>query len=88
MNLLIMILTLVANIVGGLSDSAKVTQVINTLIQIVNLASKEIETIAPQIENIIAALRTNDAITAEQMAQLKQLDAAVDAAFDAAAKDV
>lgn len=79
------LLALLATIVGGLSDTSQIAQVIATLTQIITAGVQEIEDVAPYIKNIIAALQSNGAITADQMTQLAALDAQTDAAFEAAA---
>ena len=79
------LLSLLVTIVGGLSDSSAIANVISTLEQIISTGIQEVEDVAPIIKNIIAALQGNSSVTAAQMQQLQQLDAATDAAFEAAA---
>lgn len=85
MSIITTLLSLIATIVPVLTDSAQIANVISTLTQIITAGVEEIETVAPFIKNIIAALQSNSAITADQMTQLQQLDAQTDAAFEAAA---
>ena len=79
------LLSLLTTIIGGLTDSTQIASVIATLQQIIESGIAEVEAVAPIIKNIIAALQSNTAVTADQMTQLEAQDAAVDAAFDAAA---
>lgn len=79
------LLTLLATIVGGLTDASQITSVIATLEQIITSGAALIEADLPFIKNIISALQNNSAVTADQMTQLQQLDQATDAAFEAAA---
>lgn len=72
--------------VGG-SAGAMITTIISTISSILPLVVSEISLVAPAIKNIINALSENPATTEEQLAQLKALDAQVDAAFEEAAKD-
>lgn len=69
------------------ANATLITSIIETLASIVPFVVQEVETLAPAIKNIIAALSANPATTAEQLATLQTLDAQVDAAFDDAAKD-
>ena len=87
MNTTLTLLTLVATLVGELTKSSSIQSVITSLQQIVTAGVQEVSDVAPMIKNIIGALKSNAAITADQMAQLEALDAATDAAFEAAAKD-
>lgn len=79
------LVTLLATIVGGLSDASQIATVISTLEQIVASGIAEVEAVGPMIQNIISALQNNTAVTAAQMTQLQALDEATDAAFEAAA---
>jgi len=79
------LLTLLVTIVSGLSGSSQIASVIATLQQIVQTGIAEIEAVGPFIKNIIAALKNNSAVTADQMTALEQLDQQTDAAFEAAA---
>jgi hypothetical protein len=85
MSVVTQLLTLLAQIVGGLSDASAITSVITTLENIIAAGIQEIQTVAPMIKNIITALQNNGSITADQMTQLEALDAATDQAFEAAA---
>ena len=79
------LLTLLATLVGGLSDASQIASVISTLEQIVAAGIQEVQAVGPMIKNIISALQGNSAVTATQMASLATLDAATDAAFETAA---
>jgi hypothetical protein len=79
------ILALVAQIAPVISDAGSITNIITTLEGFVSAATAEVEAVLPMIKNIIAALKSNGAVTADQMAALNALDAATDAAFEQAA---
>lgn len=70
--------------VTGLTSDA-ITKVINLLVQVIPLIEKEYEDVVPYIQNIIAVLKNDPATTAAQLAQLSELDATADQAFEAAA---
>jgi hypothetical protein len=61
--------------------------VIDFLEKIIPTVVQEAEDVLPSIQNIIAALQGNGAVTADQITQLQAQSATVDAALDAAAKD-
>lgn len=85
------IITTVLTLVAQFASSATVTEItsiIAALEQIVPLLTKEYQDIKPFVTNIINALRGNGQITADQQAQLDALNAATDAAFEAAAADL
>ncbi len=86
MTIVIQLLTLLAQIVGELQSASSIANVITTLEQIIAAGIEEIQTVAPMIKNIIAALKANTAVTADQMAQLAALDTQTDLAFEAAAQ--
>lgn len=65
-----------------LGDSNAIGQVINMLIQIIPILVQEYKDVLPAVQNIIAALSSDPATTAEQRKKLEELDAMVDAAFD------
>ena len=75
------VLSQIAPVLG----SSAITSVINALVQIVPALITTVEDVVPMVKNIIAALQSNTAVTADQLAQLQALDAQVDAAFEAAA---
>lgn len=79
------LLSLVSTLAPVLSSASQIASVISTLENIVGLISKEVQDVAPEIKNIIAALQSNGAVTEGQMVALKALDAATDAAFEEAA---
>lgn len=79
------VLAILQAIVPSLSTSATVQTVINALIQIIPVLVKEAQDLVPMVKNIIAALGSNPASTADQLATLKALDQLTDAAFEAAA---
>lgn len=79
------ILAILQALVPSITTSATVQTIINSLIQIIPVLVKEAQDLVPMVKNIIAALGSNPASTAEQLATLKALDQLTDAAFEAAA---
>jgi hypothetical protein len=67
------------------SNASLVTGIITTLTNLLPFIVQEIETLAPAVKNIIAALSANPATTAAQLASLQSLDQQVDAAFEVVA---
>ncbi len=63
-------------------DSKATNTILTALIQIVPIAMQEAQDVLPAIKNIIAALSTNPATTADQLKTLQVLDAQVDQAFE------
>ena len=84
-SILVVLLTVIGQIAGTLGTSTAVTNVINMLVSILPTVIKEVEDLAPLIQNIIDALRGNSTITDAQKAALDDLEAKYDAAFEAAA---
>jgi hypothetical protein len=72
-------------LVASGANAEMIASIISTLEGIVPFVVDEIESIAPAIKNIIAALSANPAATADQLVALQALDTQVDAAFEAAA---
>jgi len=79
------VIALLGQILPLVQNSQQIASIIVTLIQIVPVLVKEAQDLVQPVKNIIAALQTNAATTEEQMATLKELDAQVDADFEAAA---
>lgn len=71
--------------VAPLLGTSSIAKVIAALTQLIPLIVQEATDLLPEVKNIIAALSSNTATDADQLAQLAALDAQVDAAFDAAA---
>lgn len=69
----------------GVASSGTIQNIIGALIQLIPLAVKEYQDVLPMIKNIIAALKGNNEVTTEQLDQLDEMEAQLDAAFDAAA---
>ena len=89
-NVVIAILGMLEAILPNLvsSGSANVIDtIIKSLITLLPFIVQEISSLVQPVKNIIAALSANPATTEDQLAQLQALDANVDAAFEAAAKD-
>lgn len=78
------LLALLTRFVPSLGTPA-VAELITALIQLLPTLVQLGEDLVPAVKNIIAALSANPATTAEQLDRLQQLDAQVDAAFEAAA---
>jgi hypothetical protein len=79
------VIALIEAVLPNITVSAVVQQIIQTLITLLPAIVQEAEDLAPAVKNIIAALSSNPAATADQITQLQALDAQVDAAFDQAA---
>lgn len=79
------LLALIAQLAPTLSDATAIANVISTLENIISVVTSEVQAVLPMIKNIIAALKGNGAVTADQMAALNALDTATDAAFEQAA---
>lgn len=75
---------LIPTLVGGASATT-ITQIITILEQAIPLAVQVGEDLVAPITNIIAALKTSGAVTADQLNALDTLEASLDAAFNAAA---
>ena len=65
-----------------------IANIVSLLEKILPLVGNFIPTVYAAIKNIISALSANPSTPIEQLSALEQLDAQVDAAFEAAAKDV
>lgn len=81
-NSVLMILQLLLPNIGG---KANVAGIVSALATLVPAIIKEYQELLPIVKNIIAALKNDPATTAVLLAQLKQLDAQCDAAFEDAA---
>ena len=79
------ILALLTSIAGLTGQASIITEIIATLTSLVPTLVKEYQDLVPIVKNIIAALSANPASTADQLATLAELDAKVDADFEAAA---
>lgn len=69
------------------ASSGQVQNIINMVEKYVQLAVNYLPTLIPSLQNIIAALEGNGAVTAAQLTSLQAQSVALDAALDAAAKD-
>jgi len=78
------VLNLILGIVPQLTSSKSINSVVSLLVQLVPILTKEYQALLPIVQNIIALLQQNTAVTPAQLAALKVLDANVDSAFDAA----
>jgi len=84
-NAILLLLQVLAQIIPALSNSATLTSIINALVALLPTLIKEVQDVAPLVQNIIDALRGNQVITPEQLAALDELEAKYDAEFEAAA---
>lgn len=82
---IVALLTVIAQIAPTLGAGSTITNIINTLVSLLPILVKEVQDVAPHVQNIINALRGNDNITPEQLAALDALEAKADAEFEAAA---
>lgn len=67
-----------------LNDASAIAKVIQAIEQLIPVVEDFYADVAPMIKNIIATLKQNGATTADQMKALADLDAKVDAEFEAA----
>ena len=80
---IVALLTVLGQIAGSVGNM-QIGAIIATLTQIVPVVSKEVTDVAPLIQNIIDALKSNAEITPEQWALLEQTEAMLDKDFDEA----
>ena len=81
---IIALLTVLAQIIPALSNSAAITSIINALISLIPIIVKEMADIKPLVENIIDAMRENSVVTQQQLDDLVTLEEKLDAEFEAA----
>lgn len=79
------LLALLEQLAGLTSEASVIANIVSTLEQLVPVLIQEYQAVLPAVKNIIAALSANPASTTDQLNTLKQLDAQVDASFEAAA---
>ncbi len=86
------VLTIIEQILPLLNNSGTSTKAITTIVTQLEkwlpLIVQEISVLYGPVKNIIVALSANPATLTEQQATLAEIDAQVDTAFEAAAKDV
>lgn len=82
---IVALLTSLLPLIESAGASAVVDKIITTLISLIPQAVQFAEAEVPAIENIIVVLKGNSTVTPEQFAQLQAAEAAIDAAFEAAA---
>ena len=83
-SVLIGFLTVISQVAGSLGTPAAITSIIDLLVKILPTLVKEVQDVAPLVQNIIDALRNNNVITPEQLDALDVLEAKADADFEAA----
>ncbi len=69
----------------NLNSAGTAAKIITLLEQVIPVVLQGAKSLVPIIKNIIASLRSNGAITPEQLDQLDAAEALLDADFDAAA---
>lgn len=77
-------LTIFEDVAPLITDSSTIGKVISALETYLPIVATEATDLITPIKNIITALSSNAAVTADQIASLQALDAQADAAFDAA----
>lgn len=83
--ILTLLLTVLAQIIPSLNVPSSISAIVSTLVSLIPVLIKEYQDMVPIVRNIIAALKENSTITAEQLQQLDELEAKIDAEFEAAA---
>jgi hypothetical protein len=73
---------------GSTASTNMVATIVTQLEKWLPMIIQEVDVLYQPVKNIIAALSTSPATVADQAAQLAQLDAQLDAAFEAAAAAV
>lgn len=85
-SLIVTLLTQLLPLIGSLT-SGSTSNIISILEQILPTIVKEATDLIAPVQNIIAAIQGSGTVTADQVAALAALNAQLDAAFDAVAKD-
>lgn len=84
MDIAIQALLAILQAVAPGASAPLISQIISALETWVPIIVSEYKALAPIVTNIITALRSNGTITTDQLDQLDVMEAAIDAAFDAA----
>jgi len=79
-----LVLSVLDDLVPLVSSSSAIGNIIGLLEQYLPIVAQTATNLITPIKNIIAALSSNSAVTADQLTALQALDAQADAAFDAA----
>lgn len=74
--------------VGPALGSSSIDKIITMLVGLLPTVINEATDLVPMVKNIINALSAHPAASADQLAQLKELDAKCDADFDAEAAQI
>lgn len=85
---IVALLTSLLPLLEGASTSTTTTlieKIITALISIIPAAVQWAENLVPEIQNIIAVLKSNSNVTPEQFQALEAAEQSIDAAFEAAA---
>ncbi|NTG86223.1 hypothetical protein G6L15_08695 [Agrobacterium rhizogenes] len=75
-------LSLLLSAIPQMSNSQQINSVVAWLQQIIPTLVQEYQDLLPVVKNIIALLKQNTAVTAEQNAAMQAVDAQIDKAFD------
>ena len=90
--LILGILAIIQQVLPLLTGGAQATSTIGTIVTQLEkwlpIILQEVSVLYEPVKNIINALGTNPATTADALQKLAAIDSQVDAAFEAAAKDV
>jgi hypothetical protein len=85
--LVVSIINIIVNdLLPNLSTSGTIQRILAVLVQAVPIIVQEVKDMVGPVQNIIAALRSNGAITPEQLDQLDSIEAQLDVNLDAAAQ--
>jgi hypothetical protein len=78
------LLAVITQIAPNIGVSKTIQAIIDALIALIPILIKEYQDIVPIVQSIIADLKSNAAVTPEQMQSLEDLEAKYDADFEAA----
>lgn len=67
------------------ANATLITKIIEGLVALVPLLITEYKDVLPFVQNVITLLKSNNLVTADQLATLTALETQIDAAFEAAA---
>lgn len=78
------VLALLAEIAPAINATSSIAKIIDTLTALLPALAKEVSDLYPIVKNVIATLKGNAAVTPEQLDSLDQIEAKIDADYDAA----
>ncbi len=79
------VLSLIEYINPAIAAASGIAKIISALEALIPAVIQEAKDLAPNVKHVIATLRGNPAIPADQIDQLDAIEAPLDAAFDTAA---